>query len=157
MAPEHDVLEISVDVSLHRSAAFERFTKGMLQWWPTEYTWSGDALATIAIDPAEGGFCTETGPFGFRCDFGRVLAIATNERIEFTWQINGRREPVPDPAKAGTVDVQFVEAPDNHTRVTLVHRGFANYGDHWRAYRDAMASEQGWPYIMKRFATSSMD
>jgi uncharacterized protein YndB with AHSA1/START domain len=147
-----DVLEVSVDVPLRRSAAFERFTSGILEWWPKEYTWSGDALVAIAVDPVDGGFCTETGPFGFRCDFGRVLAVVPDERIEFTWQINARREPVPDPAKAGAVTARFVDQPNNHTRVTLVHSSFRRYGDGWTGYRDAMASEQGWPYLMKLFA-----
>jgi len=148
----NDSVRVSVEIALDPQAAFERFTRGMMQWWPKDYSWSGEVLEDITIDPVQGGLCTERGPFGFRCDFGRVLVVEPGESIIFTWQISSRREPIPDPSKAGKVAVSFVSTKDNQTTVTLTHSDFANYGEGFESYRDAMASDYGWPLLMQRFA-----
>jgi uncharacterized protein YndB with AHSA1/START domain len=120
-------------------------------WWPPEYTWAGDALQAIAIEPREGGHCYELGPHGFRCDWGRVLAWEPPGRLAFTWQISPRREPVPDPANASEVEVR-VRADGAGSRVEVEHRGFERHGDDAEDYAAALGSEQGWPYMLGRYA-----
>ncbi|MCD1636651.1 SRPBCC family protein [Martelella mediterranea] len=146
-----DSLEVAVDASLTPEACFKRFTEGMTGWWPKAYTWSGEALVKISITPKVGGPCSEIGPHGFRSDFGRVLAVHPGKSVRFTWQISMKREPVPDPAMASRVDVRFSEIDADTTRVVLIHSAFANHGEGFEAYRDAMASEQGWPLILDCF------
>ena len=85
-------------------------------WWPAEYTWAQTTLEGIAIEPKEGGRCHETGPHGFSCDWGRVVACAPPERLVFTWQISPDRTPQPDPERSSEVEVTF-EAAENGTRV----------------------------------------
>jgi hypothetical protein len=39
--------------------------------------------------------------------------------------------------------------------VTLEHRDFDHHGDGADDYRTALASEQGWPYILSRYAAAA--
>jgi uncharacterized protein YndB with AHSA1/START domain len=118
-------------------------------WWPAEYSWAGDVLEEIGIEPREGGHCYELGPHGIRCDWGRVTAWEPPRRLVFTWQIGPQREPAPDPARASEVEVRF-----DATTVTLEHRDFERHGPDAENYRAALASEHGWPYILGRYAAT---
>ena len=144
-------------VPIAPSAAFTRFTADIQSWWPPEYTWSQDALASFGIEPHTGGFCYEIGPHGFRCDWGRVLEWDPPHRLTFTWQISPRREPVPDPSRASRVDLRFEDAGHGRTTVILTHSDFARHGEGASDYRDAMASPQGWPFIMQRFSDTAAE
>jgi uncharacterized protein YndB with AHSA1/START domain len=141
----------SVTVAVPPDRAFAAFTAQLGAWWPPEYTWSGDALEEIAIEPREGGACFERGPHGFRCDWGRVLDWKPGRNLTLAWQISPAREPVPDPARASEVEVRFSESADG-IEVTLEHRDFSGHGEGADGYREAMGSEQGWPYILSRYA-----
>lgn len=140
----------AVTVPLPPHDAFRLFAEEMHRWWPREYTWSADSLEWIGIEPHEGGRCTERGPHGFQCDWGRVLAWAPAERLELAWQIAPSRAPEPDPSRASHVVVQF-SAENSGTRVAVEHRDFDRHGDDG-AYRTAMASGHGWPFMLERFA-----
>lgn len=76
-----------VVVPLGAEEAYELFADRLDSWWPSEYSWAGDALVEIGLEPREGAMCFETGPHGFRCDWGRVLAAERPERLRFTWQM----------------------------------------------------------------------
>jgi uncharacterized protein YndB with AHSA1/START domain len=147
-------LRCAVTVGGPPERAFVAFAEGFQGWWPREYTWSQEVLETIAIEPRVGGRCFERGPNGFECDWGRVLAWEPPHRIAFTWQIGPSREPVPNPARAGEVEVRFLADQGAGTRVELEHKGFARHGDAGPGYREAMGSEMGWPLILERFAAS---
>ena len=146
----NDHVEHSVQVPLHPGKAFTLFAERLGTWWPRGYTWGRDVLVDIGIEPREGGLCFERGPHGFRCDWGRVKRWSPGERLTITWQISPRREPEPNPSRASVVDVVFA-ADQGGCRITLEHRGFASHGDGADAYRAAMGSPQGWPYILSRF------
>ncbi len=129
--------------------AFEVFTGDFKDWWPAEYTWSGPgALADIGIEGGAGGLCYEIGPHGFRCDWGRVLTWDPPRRLVFTWQIGPQREPVPDPSRAGEIEVRFRD-----DRIEFEHRDFEKYGPGGDAYRNAMESPRGWPSILDSFVS----
>jgi uncharacterized protein YndB with AHSA1/START domain len=139
----HQDLEIAADAG----TAFEAFTDGLRNWWPPEYTWSGQSvLVDIGIEPGAGGMCFEIGPHGFRCDWGRVLVWDPPRRLVFHWQIGPGREPVPDPERASEVEVRFGDG-----RLQLTHRGFDRHGPSGGDYRKALASPEGWPEILGRF------
>jgi uncharacterized protein YndB with AHSA1/START domain len=143
-----DEVRTSIRLPVAPERGFEAFVD-LNSWWPREYTWSGEALERIELEARQGGACVEWGLDGFRCDWGRVIAWEPPERLAFRWQISPRREPVPDPAEASEVEVSF-EPTDGGTEVTLVHRGFDRHGEGAGEYRQALASEQGWPYILGR-------
>ena len=83
-----------------------------------------------------------------------MIVFEPPRRLVFTWQISERREPVPDPAKASEVEVRFIAEEADSTRVELEHRGFERHGERRRRrLRAAMDSEQGWPYLLDRFAS----
>lgn len=140
----------TVTVPTSQERAFTAFVHEFASWWPSAYTWAGEVLDTIAIEGQIGGLCYERGPHGFECDWGRVMAYSPPERLVILWQISPRREPVPNPEKASEVEVVFT-AESGNTRVELEHRGFENHGDGAAEYRAAMASGEGWPYILERF------
>jgi uncharacterized protein YndB with AHSA1/START domain len=146
-----EAIQHTVEVPLPRDRAFARFVEHLGEWWPAEYTWSQDVLEAIGIEPREGGMCFERGPHGFRCDWGRVIAFEPPERLVFTWQIGPNRDPVPDDRRASEVEVRF----DGATQVQLEHRRFERHGEAAEAYRAALASEQGWPYILGRYANGA--
>jgi uncharacterized protein YndB with AHSA1/START domain len=80
--------EIVVPAGLEE--AFRTFTEE-LRWWPSEFTWSRDKLVDIAIECEAGGACYETGPYGFPCDWGRVLKCDPPDRLVLSWQIGADR------------------------------------------------------------------
>jgi uncharacterized protein YndB with AHSA1/START domain len=147
-----DLIQLSIAVPWEPADAFRRFAEEFGRWWPREFTWGGAALETIGLEPREGGLCSERGPHGFRCDWGRVLTWDPPRRVAFTWQISARREPVPDPQRASVVEVRFTPDETGGTRVALEHTAFERHGAGAAEYRAALASPQGWPYILARFA-----
>jgi uncharacterized protein YndB with AHSA1/START domain len=142
-------------IALNVDDAFALFALRLDTWWPREYTWSRDVLQAIGIQPRIGGLCYEIGPGEFHCDWGRVLAWDPPHHLTLAWQISPRREPVPDPAHASRVDISFSPLDADRTSVELTHSDFAHHGDDAEKYREAMASEQGWPYILGRFAEAA--
>lgn len=154
MSRENDSGAIShtVTVELPLEAAFARFVDDLGDWWPREYTWSGDVLEEIGIEPRQGGMCFERGPHGFRCDWGRILAFEAPHRLVLSWQIGPRREPVPDPGRASEVEIRFTEGDGRTTHLELRHHAFDRHGEEGAGYSAALGSERGWPYILGRYA-----
>lgn len=153
--PPSDIAPVicTVHVPISPALAFRDFVHDFNTWWPQAYTWSGDVLDMIAIEPHVGGTCFERGPHGFRIDWGRVLVWEPSTRVAFTWQISPARVPVPDPAQASEVEVRFGAAAEaGQAQVTLEHRHFARHGEGAATYREALASPEGWPYILDQYA-----
>ncbi len=143
-------IQIDFQVSLSSEEAFQKFIDHFHDWWPAEYTWSQDKLEKIYIDGSEGGLCTEIGPHGFRGDWGRVTELQPGIKIAMKWQISPRREPIPDPGKASTIQFLFREE-ENNCLIRFEHNDFEKHGEGAAEYREMMASEYGWPYILQRF------
>lgn len=146
-----DALRSEISVPVSPARAFSSFVQEISEWWPSAYTWSGPVLERMVIEGKAGGACYEIGPRGFRCDWGRVRNFDEPDRLLFLWQISARRVPLPDPAQASEVEVSFSLAGTG-TRVLLEHRGFSRHGADGEWYRDAMASDRGWPLILDQFA-----
>ncbi len=139
-----------VKVDLVAREAYQKFVLEFNEWWPKEYTWSQDMLHEISIDPQKDGLCSEIGPYGFRCDWGRVTDLEEGTFIEMKWQIGPTREPVPNPDKASDIMIEFTE-DDEGTLVVLQHFNFGNHGEGAAEYRNLMDSDQGWNYILTCF------
>ncbi|HEX2844415.1 MAG TPA: SRPBCC domain-containing protein, partial [Candidatus Limnocylindria bacterium] len=112
-----------MEVGVRPEAAFGHFVDRFETWWPREYSWSGDALESIGIEPRVGGFCFERGPHGLRLDWGRVTAWEPPHRLGFSWQIEMDRTPQPIPAHASSVELRF-EPAGAGCWLTLLHSGF---------------------------------
>lgn len=143
----------TVTVQASPDEAFAAFVEALGAWWPSAYTWSGGVLEAIVIEPKVNGRCFERGPHHFECDWGRVLSYEPPARLVFLWQISPRREPVPDPARSSVVEVAFIGAGDA-TRVELTHGRFDRHGEGAAEYRDGLASEEGWPYLLGCYRAS---
>jgi uncharacterized protein YndB with AHSA1/START domain len=149
-----DVLRSSCSVAVSVARAFEVFTKGLGTWWIREFTWSGPhALERIGIEPGVNGMCYEIGPYGFRCDWGRVLIWEPPNRLSFTWQIGPDRVPEPDPRRATEVELRFYPDGAGRTRIDLEQRGFDRHGDTGGRYRDALIG--GWSQLLARYAAAA--
>lgn len=153
-APDGIGLTTTVTVPLTIDRAFELFSD-LDRWWPMEYTWGQTVAQEIVIEQHAGGFCYERGPNGFRNDWGRVLVYEPPRRLVLAWQVTAAREPQPDPEKSSTIDVRLTPDGAQHTRVTLEHRDFERHGPDAAEYRALMESENGWPFILGRYATAA--
>lgn len=140
-----------ITLTIKPAQAFQKFVHEFNEWWPPEYTWSQDKLEKIFINAHPGGLCTELGPRGFRCDWGRVSALDEGKRIDFSWQISAKREPIPDPDQTGTIRVEFRANGDTGALVLFEHGDFDKYEADAGNYREMMNSEQGWPYILEKY------
>ncbi|MGX5819326.1 SRPBCC family protein [Chitinophaga lutea] len=144
-------LEKTITIAVEKELAYGLFVNRLYDWWPKAYTWSQDKLVEMTIDPQVGGLCSETGPHGFRCDWGRVTDVEENHRIAFTWQISPTRVPQPDPDQCSDVTVSFTDGPGKGCTLTLRHAHFDRHGEEGAKYAEAMAGDKGWPYILQCF------
>src|SRR5690606_18057354 len=147
---------ISVEclLPITRDAAFELFVDRFAEWWPKDYTFSGDNLQDIGMEPMLGGACYEQTRGGHRMIWGTVLSIERPLYIRLAWQISPDRRPIADPAAASRVMVTFWDAGTT-TRLELVHSEFVRHGDGAEAYRQALAAPEGWPYCLERLRESA--
>ncbi len=148
--PAIQPITLTLEVPLPIAAAFETFT-ALTAWWPREYTWSGESLVSIGIEPRAGGNCYEIGPNNLRLEWGHLTAFEPYTRLQFTWNIGPDRVPAPDPRHASEVEVRLFPAGEHLTRLEFAHRGFERHGEGAAAYREGLASPQGWPYILQRY------
>lgn len=150
-----DPIKQEMEIRCSIDQAFEWFTHGFGKWWPREYSWAKEAMESIGIEPKVGGRCTEIGPQGFQLDWGRVLALRPPEQLIMTWQIGPDRVPQPNPEHASTIEIVFKAESDSVTRVLFEHRDIHQHGEGAQAYRDALNSDYGWPYILRRYVDSA--
>ena len=153
LEPGDEPIRQAVTVPVLADRAFSAFAD-LARWWPHEYTWAANTLEDIGSEPREGGHCFERGPYGFTCHWGRVLAWEPPDRLVLAWQIAPDRVPEPDPAKASEVEVRFQPAGTPGTQVELEDRAFARHGETGATYRQAMASAEGWPLLLDRYAAT---
>ena len=154
---EIEPIEHEVTVPLVPSGALALWTKDLGRWWPVEYTFSGEGLEAILIEPEEGGHCIELDRAGSEIVWGRVLELEADRRIVFSWEISPEREIEEGPEGASEVEiaVEPVGERGEGTRVTLTHRAFERHGEGAAEYREALAAEQGWPRLVRLYEASA--
>lgn len=145
------IVPLSCSMTLERTRAdvYREFTNGFGSWWPAEFSWSQPLLLHgIAMDCRLNGLLSETGPHGFRLDFGRIISWDPPSSLEFLWQISAERVPLPDPEQASIVSVEFTSTADS-TTIVVTHRAWERHGAAAQDYRDAFA--EAWPLALGRF------
>jgi len=147
-------IQRSIKVNVSNDRAFRLFANEMGTWWPQKYTWSGEVLHNIGIEPRENGRCYEQGPLSFECDWGRVLKWMPPTKLVITWQISPDRVPQPNPEHASEIEIDFEAEGPSTTRVDFEHRNFENHGDGAEDYREALAADEGWTYILDCYKKS---
>jgi hypothetical protein len=70
----------------------------------------------------------------------------------FSWDISPHWQVEPDPAKTSEVEVRFIAEAPERTRVEVEHRNLDRHGEGWEGVREGVASNEGWPLYLQRYA-----
>jgi uncharacterized protein YndB with AHSA1/START domain len=147
--------EIVVDAPVAR--AFRVFTERFDRIKPREHNMLGADIAESVFEPRAGGRVYDRAVDGTECQWGRVLAYEPPERILFTWDINPQWQVEADLSKTSEVEVRFSAEDGGRTRVVLEHRHLDRHGEGWDGMRHGVATDQGWPLYLERFAAAVAD
>jgi uncharacterized protein YndB with AHSA1/START domain len=144
---------ITVDVGIDR--AFRAFTERMSAWWPPEHHINAAPMAAAILEPRVGGRWYELGTDGSQCEWGVVLAWDPPHHVAVSWHLDGDFRYDPATERSSRVDVRFRALDPETTRVELEHSGLDHHGPSWRRLRDGIASPDGWPLHLRRFARAA--
>jgi uncharacterized protein YndB with AHSA1/START domain len=146
---------IVVEAPIER--AFQVFTEDFGRFKPSEHNLLQVEIAETVFEPRAGGHVYDRGVDGSECRWARVLAYEPPERVVISWDISPHWQIETDLAKTSEVEVRFIpEAPDR-TRVELEHRSLERHGEGWEGVREGVASDEGWPLYLQRFAALFAD
>jgi uncharacterized protein YndB with AHSA1/START domain len=140
----------TITVEASQARAFEVFTDEFATWWPTEHHIGAEPPETVVVEGRPGGRCFERAPDGTECDWGRVKAYEPPGRLVIAWELDADFEY--DPASATEVEVRFMSEGPSTTRVELEHRGLEIFDERAEELRRSLASPEGWPGILDRYA-----
>jgi uncharacterized protein YndB with AHSA1/START domain len=140
--------EVVVPASAQR--AFDVFTAGISDWWPSEHHIGSAPIEEVIIEPREGGRWYTRHEDGSETSTGYVLVWEPPERLVITWQISAEWRY--DPKLVTTIEVRFVaEAPDR-TRVQLEHRDLDRFGPDAERMRLTFDAPGAWDATLAAYA-----
>jgi uncharacterized protein YndB with AHSA1/START domain len=143
----------SVTVEAPIERAFSVFTDEIGTWWDPDHHILDGELAEMVFETREGGRVYDRGIDGRECTWARVLAFDRPDRFVISWDINTDWKLETDLERTSEVEVRFIAESPERTRVELEHRNLDRHGDGWQErMRDAVASDDGWPAGLRRFA-----
>jgi uncharacterized protein YndB with AHSA1/START domain len=142
--------EIEVAVPVER--AFAVFTEQFDRIKPREHNMLAVPIAETVFETQVGGSVYDRGEDGSVCRWARVLAFEPPHRLVISWDITPQWQIETDPDRTSEVEVRFVAAGPDRTRVELEHRHLDRHGEGWESERDGVAAEGGWPLYLQRFA-----
>lgn len=137
-------------VKVDPARAFGIFTHGIDRWWPKSPRPGTTApVGQSIIEPFPGGRWYTRGEDGAEVGVGRVLAWEPGRRVVFRWEVDAQGRH--DPSAGSEVEVNFIAAGADTTRVELEHRNFERLGkDGGEKLRDRV--EPGWTVQLDRYA-----
>ena len=147
--------QIVVDASQER--AFSTFTDRFGDFKPREHNIMRSPIRKTVFEPRVGGHIVDIAEDGTECRWARILAFEPHDRVVFSWDIGPDWQLVADPENASEVEVRFIPESDQRTRVELEHRHIDRHGPGWEAVRDGIATDQGWPLYLDRYAALLAD
>jgi uncharacterized protein YndB with AHSA1/START domain len=147
-----DVVRRHVVVDAPVDQAFAAFVERFGEFKPKEHNLLGAPITTTTFEPRVGGNIYDVAEDGSECRWARVLAYEPPARVVFSWDISPTWQVETDPACTSEVEVRFVAAGDDRTRVELEHRHLARHGDGWEGVRDGVAHDGGWPLYLDGYA-----
>ncbi|MEP4199096.1 MAG: SRPBCC domain-containing protein [Aliishimia sp.] len=147
----NDPIVKTINVPCSSAHAFDVFVNKISSWWPLDghaaSAAAGKAALAVTIEPHVGGAVFETMYDGTRTDWGKVLEFEEGHKMAMTWH-PGNNADTPT-----RVDVEFEDADDGTTRVTLTHSGWEIWGEDADAKRENYDS--GWDFVLgKRYAAA---
>lgn len=132
--------------------AFEQFTVGFGDFKPPEHNLLQSPIAETVFEPRVGGHIYDRATDGSVCKWARVLAFEPPHRVVFSWDIGPTWQLESNPELASEVEVRFVSAGSDRTRVELEHRNIDRHGPGWESVSEGVAGDGGWPLYLDRFA-----
>ena len=132
--------------------AFEVFTGQFDRVKPRDHSLLSVEVAESVLERHVGGALYDRGVDGSECRWGRVLAYEPPERLVFSWDISPQWQIETDLENTSEVEVRFISEGESRTRVELEHRNLDRHGGDWRAMRDSVDSDGGWPVYLRSFA-----
>lgn len=145
-----------VVVALPLDDAFDLFARGIGRWWPQAYTNGGAGFVSMTIEAVPGGRWFERNLDGREWDWGAVRDFDPGKRIAVSLAVNPLRLSEP-PGRASEVEFRFERAGRFRTRLTLEHRDFAAQDEAAERLHEAMASRQGWSFILAAYAGAARE
>jgi uncharacterized protein YndB with AHSA1/START domain len=142
----------SIVVEAPIARAFKFFTEEFGSFKPAEHNMLGVEIAETVFEPRVGGHVYDRGTDGSECRWARVLAYEPPHRVLLSWDISPQWQIETDPEKTSEWEVRFTAETPNRTRVELEHRKLERHGAGWEGVRDGVASDQGWPLYLRRYA-----
>jgi uncharacterized protein YndB with AHSA1/START domain len=149
---EQTSIQTEVVVEAPIEQAFRVFTERFDEIKPRDHNLLDVDIAESVFEPRAGGRVYDRGVDGTECQWARVLAYESPERIVFTWDISPQWQLETDLARASEVEIRFVAETAERTRVELEHRHLDRHGDGWEGLREGVSGEGGWPLYLARYA-----
>jgi uncharacterized protein YndB with AHSA1/START domain len=132
--------------------AFTVFTDRFGDFKPPEHNLLRAPIAETVFEPRVGGNIFDRGEDGSECRWARILAFDPPHRVVFSWDIGPTWQVESDPDRTSEVEVTFTAETPDRTRVELEHRHIDRHGPGWESVRDGVATDQGWPLYLNRYA-----
>jgi uncharacterized protein YndB with AHSA1/START domain len=152
MQAEETVVRAQITVEAPIERAFRVFTEDFGSFKPPEHNILGVDLAETVFETHVGGHVYDRGVDGSECRWARVLAFEPPTRAVISWDLNPQWQVETDPGKTSEVEVRFIPETPERTRVELEHRHLERHGAGWESVRGGVASDQGWPLYLDRYA-----
>lgn len=128
------------------------FTDRFGDFNPPEHNLLGVAIAETVFEPKAGGYICDRGADGSECRWARILAYEPPDRVVFSWDISPQWQIETAPENTSEVEVRFTAETSERTRVELEHRKLDRHGPGWRAVREGVDGDAGWPLYLTRYA-----
>jgi hypothetical protein len=138
-----DPIRLSFEVACPRGRAFEIWTARISQWWPIDHTVTAEPDVCVVLEPRDGGRIYERTKTGTEHDWGEITVWEPPERFGYLWHL--RR----DRADATEVEIRFVVAAPDRTRVEIEHRGWERLGAEGESWRDRNFG--GWSTLLPHY------
>jgi uncharacterized protein YndB with AHSA1/START domain len=129
-------LRLSFDIDCPAAHAFTVWTTQITAWWPKGHSTSGDPRAVVMLEGHAGGRIYERTSDGREIDWGQITEWEPPRRFSYRWHIGTDAEHATD------VELTFVDAGGERTRLDIVQSGWERLGAGGEQYRDQNAS--GW-------------
>jgi activator of Hsp90 ATPase-like protein len=129
----------SVRAEASVETAFETFTRGMGDWWPTGSHRVFEGGSAVVFEERVGGRVYERAPDGEEADWADVIEWDPPRRFVLRWRVNPKRGPT-------ELDVRFTPE-GNGTIVELEHRGWDDADGRANYYT-------GWDPVLEHYAAS---
>jgi uncharacterized protein YndB with AHSA1/START domain len=136
-------LELEFEVSCRPSIAFETWTRRASMWWPLDHSISGERGLNVVFEDHVGGRIFERAPSGAEYQWGSITAWEPPSRLAYTWHLGF------GPEDGTGVEIRFIDAGSDRTRVEIVHGGWERLGE--RAPQRREGNRRGWASVVPHF------